>query len=183
MAQKPKAIIHPYWLYWQSLLLTFLRLSQKNSLDCFSPFADGEPFIKWSHCYFCRLWRGYYSFPAMQLYMNNTKHNTKLLASLSYIMDPCLITQLEIATFSLCDSCVLNLVIENGCMPRESCLGEDWKNNSLGLHKPPRIPLTKPSWKRTTSYRPQLLFWEMRSGSWPEFLCLSWNEELWMKRL
>lgn len=22
-------------------------------------------------------------------------------------------------------------------MPRESCLGEDWKNNSLGLHQPP----------------------------------------------
>lgn len=56
-----------------------------------------------------------------------------------YIMDPYLNTQLEIATFSLCDSCALNLVIENGCMPRESSLGEDWKNNSLGLHQPPWI--------------------------------------------
>lgn len=26
--------------------------------------------------------------------------------------------------------------LKNGCMPRESSLGEDWKNNSLRLHQP-----------------------------------------------
>lgn len=34
------------------------------------------------------------------------------VASLLYVMDPYVTTQLEIAIFSLCDNCVLNLVIE-----------------------------------------------------------------------
>lgn len=45
MAQKPKATIHPYSVFWQFLATTFLRFSQKTSLDCFSPSADGEPYI------------------------------------------------------------------------------------------------------------------------------------------
>lgn len=74
-----------------------------------------------------------------------TYHSTELLASLLYIIDPCLITQLEIATFSLCDSCVLNLVIEHGCVPRESCLGEDGGTIHLDCISLPEFPLRSPS--------------------------------------
>lgn len=177
MAQKTKAIIHPYWLFWQFLLTTFLRLSQKTSLDCFSPPADGEPFIWTVPLLFYRLWRGSISF---LLHCMQTYQSTELGGITIVYNGP-------ISNHTTGNSYIFTvwqLCTQSGDWKMDARLGKAvWERTGRTFTWTASASLNwSPSWKRT-SYRPELLFWQMRCGSWPELLCPSWNEEMWMGRL